>query len=489
MSEHLLGIDAGGTVTKAVLFDTGGREVAAGSVSRPASTPRPRWVERDMDDLWDACSEAIRACLRGVDPASVVGVGLAGHNDGTYLIDAGLRPVRPGILASDTRSEPVLDEWRESGVLARALPLIGQQPFAASPAAILAWLVRNEPEALRHTRWFVFCKDWLRLQLTGEIATDPTEASASFTSVAGALQGPARYAPEALELFGIEQVRDALPPIVPSWDVAGRVTAAAAERTGLRAGTPVICGSHDVDAAAIGVGAVRPGELSVIAGTFSINQVVSTDLHADPRWQARAFANPGQLLNMSTSPASASTLDWFVRRLCGLETFDFLDSEVGTVLDDAGDLLFLPYLYGSPMLPHATGGFLGLQGWHTRAHLLRALMEGVVCNHRLHIDALAEAFPLSPVARATGGGMRSAVWRQLFADGLGRRIEVVDTSEAGARGAAVLAGLGLGVYADLADAVARTVRVVAVHEPKGDLERTYDRFRSAISALSPLWTA
>jgi len=490
---YLLGIDSGGTVTKAVLYDLAGHEVAAGSAGSRASTPHPRWVERDMDEAWDACADAIRQAIGNVDPGDIAAVGLAGHNDGLYLVDATLRPVRPAILASDTRAEDVLDAWQASGVQAAAVPLIGQRPYGASPVALLAWLAKHEPSTLDSARWMLFCKDWLRLQLTGEVGTDATEASCSFTSVRSAAAGKAAYDDAILDLFDLRQVAGKRPPMYGSTEIVGAVTGAAAAATGLRVGTPVACGAHDVDAAAVGLGAVAPGELSIGAGTFSINQVVSTDLHVDYRWQARAFLQPGQMLNMSTSPASASTLDWFVRRLVGVDSFDFVGDEVGAVLDDPSQLLFLPYLYGSPMLPHATGGFLGLQGWHTRAHLLRALMEGVVCNHRLHIDALASAFELSPVVRATGGGMRSPVWRQMFADGLGRTVEVPDTDEAGARGAAVLAGIGVGHYRDLSEAISATVRVSATHRP--DPERVtafngvYQRFTAAISALTPLWTA
>lgn len=489
MSRYLLGIDSGGTVTKAVLYDLAGREVAAGSAGSRASTPQPRWVERDMDDAWAGCAEAIRRAIADVDPADIACVGMTGHNDGIYLVDSALRPVRPAILASDTRSQPILDEWRAAGIEDAALALIGQWPFAASPVAVLSWLARNEPSTVERTRWLLFCKDWLRLQLTGEVGTDPTEASSSFTSVTSAVTGRAHYDDAVLKLFDLPQLAGKRPPIHGSTDVVGAVIGRAAEATGLREGTPVICGSHDVDAAAVGLGAVQPGRLSIVAGTFSINQVVSTDVHTDHRWQARAFVQPGQLLNMSTSPASASTLDWFVRRLVGVDSFDFVGDEVRGVLDDPSELLFLPYLYGSPMLPHSTGGFLGLQGWHTRAHLLRALMEGVVCNHRLHIDALATAFSLDPVVRATGGGMRSPVWRQLFADGLGRTIEVPDTDEAGARGAAVFAGLGVGIYRDLAEAVDATVRIAATHEPEKNLDAIYARFTAAIEALNPLWNS
>lgn len=486
----LLGVDAGGTVTKAVAFDTDGHEVASGRASSGASTPHPGWVERDMAQAWEGCAEAIRRCLAGV-AGRIAAVGVVGHNDGGYLIDERGTPVRAAILASDTRTETLLDSWRASGISAELLSLTGQTPFAASPIALAAWLAEHEPESLVATRWWLFCKDWLRFNLTGEIGTDPTEASCSFTSVADTAAGRSRYDDAILSLVGLDAVRAARPPLHPPSAVVGAVTAAAARATGLAEGTPVVCGSHDVDAATIGIGAALPGQTSIVAGTFSINQVVSTELHTDPRWQARAFLEPGQLLNMSTSPASASILEWFVRRLVNADAdFSFLDTELAPVMGDESELVFLPYLYGSPMLPHATGTLIGLRGWHGRPHLLRALLEGVVCNHRLHLQALSSAFTITEPIRATGGAMRSTVWRQLFADGLGRRIEIPDTTEAGARGGAALAGIGVGIYSGLADAVARTVRVVDVREPDpgSGFDAVYDRFTRALRALGPLWS-
>ncbi|MGI8870187.1 MAG: FGGY-family carbohydrate kinase [Mycobacteriales bacterium] len=490
--DFLLGIDAGGTLVKALLVDGEGYAVAAGSASRPASTPHPGWAERSMPEVQEVAGTAVRRCLSGagVGPSAIAAIGIVGHNDGAYLLDASLRPVRPAILASDTRTESLLDRWRRDGRLTAALPIIGQQPFAASPIALLAWLSEHEPAVLDRAAHLLFCKDWIRLGLTGEVATDPTEASASFTSVDSALRGPAAYDDRILELYGVADLGRLQPPILASTAVAGVVSERAAAATGLRAGTPVITGCHDVDAAAVGVGAIEPGVLSLVAGTFAINQVVSTDLHLDGRWQARAFAVPGRLLNMSTSPASASALDWFVRRFVGgtdEPDFGFVDDEVGQVAEDPDVPLFLPYLFGTPLLPHAEAGFIGLHGRHTRAHLLRAVLEGVVCNHRLHVDALRSAFDLAPVARATGGGMRSARWRQLFADGLGIGIEVTDTDEAGARGAAVLAGVGIGVYAGLEDAITRTVRIRHVHEPdparRARFETTYARFQDVATRV------
>jgi L-xylulokinase len=191
---------------------------------------------------------------------------------------------------------------------------------------------------------------------------------------------------------------------------------------------------------------------------------------------------------MSTSPASATNLDWLLRTVTGPIPHDEIDAEIRAVAGDPSDIVFHPFLYGSPHGPDASASFLGMRGWHSRGHLLRALYEGVVCNHRTHVSSLREAFPTGPVARLSGGGSRSSVWPQLFADGLGVDIEITDTTEAGARGAAVLAGLGIGVWPDLDTAVADTVRVDRrfTRDPLGAqrFDDIYDRYQRSVRALA-----
>src|SRR5262245_11686403 len=269
---YRLGVDAGQTVTKAALFDLSGRELAVASAGTRTVSARPRWQERDMDEAWTQTAQAIRRCLAeaAVEPASVRAVGLCGHNDGVHLVDAAGRPVRPAILATDSRAYVQAERMRAGELGTRALELTGQVPVAYSPAPLLAWLREHEPRALDRARYLLFCKDWLRLCLTGEVATDPSEASAFCTDV-----HTQTWSPAVLELFGLAGLARLLPPIVDSAAVVGTVTAGAGELTGLRAGTPVVTGAHDVDAAALGIGAVAPGSLSLVMGTFSINQVVA----------------------------------------------------------------------------------------------------------------------------------------------------------------------------------------------------------------------
>lgn len=496
----LLGIDAGGTVTKVAAFDLSGRQVAVASEGTVVSSPRPRWQERDMDELWQQCALAMRKCLAAVAAAGlgpVLAVGVCGHNDGAYLVDAAGAPVRPAILATDSRAHAYADRIRGDDLLAkRALELTGQVPFAASPAAVMQWLRDEEPDALARTRWELFCKDYLRLRLTGEAASESSEASASFTD----LHSQA-WSDEALELYGLRAVRDLLPPLRGAAEVAGTVTTAAAEATGLPAGTPVVTGAHDVDAAAVGIGALEPGRLSLVMGTFSINQVVGTAAEVDPRWQARAFLRPGQWLHMSTSPSSASNLDWFVRRFGPYDADGRPDPAAAVELaaavvarggsGGAGDgPVFLPFLYGSPHGDDVAAALVGVRGWHEVGDVALAVLEGVVLNHRTHVDALRERFALREPARLCGGGSRSPWWSQLLADALDLAIEVTDADEAGARGAAVLAGVGAGVWPDLGSAVAETVHVVRRHDPDAAatarLDTAYDRYRRVVDSVRGL---
>lgn len=489
----LLGVDAGQTVTKACVFDRTGRPLGEGSGRVAVASPLPHWVERDLEEVWQATVAAVRSALAdaGVDGARIAAVGIVGHNDGLYLLDETLSPVRPAVTAMDTRAYDVLAEWRADPVRwRRMLDLTGQVPYAGSPSALLAWFARHEPAVLERTRWVVFCKDWLRIRLTGPVglATDPSEASCAFTDAR-----TQAYSDEVWELYGLAGLGDRLPPLRASHEVAGEVTAEAAELTGLPAGTPVVTGAHDVDGTALGTGVVAPGRLSLVAGTFSINQVVSTEVSVDERWQARTFLTPGTWLNMSTSPSSATNLEWW-RSLFGMggDQADYaaLEFEVSQALEKSSVPLYHPFLYGSPYGENASAAFLGLRGWHGRGEVARAVYEGVVLGHRVHVDSLRERFALDGVARLSGGAARSPVWSQLFADALDLRVEVPACSETGARGAALLAALGIGWYDSLAEA-ADGVEIGRRHSPDPEgvarLANRYETFVAAAEALRPLW--
>lgn len=495
MTDLLLGVDAGTTVTKAVLFDSSGNELARASRRVPLMYPVPHHVERDQDVLWQAVAEAIREVLAAVPGSSelVRSVGITSHGDGVYLVDESGMPTRPGIMSLDTRAREVVEGWDRSGVSDDALALTGQRPWPSSPAALLAWLMTHEPDVLARSRWALAAKDALRFRMCGVVATEPTEASLAFTNVRTQV-----YDPAVLDLYGLISVERLLAPVQPCDAVVGYVTEDAAALTGLAAGTPVAGSAHDVDCSAIGTGVISPGTASVVAGSFSINQVVSAEPVTGDRWLARNFVSPGRWMNMAISPTSSANMEWFVQQFAADELargqregdpFAFVEREIDAIASDPSDVVFLPFLYGSPLPTSASAAFLGLQGWHGRGHLLRAVMEGVAFTHRIHVDDLAAIFPIDNV-RLTGGASRSHRWCQIFADVLGRPIEVTNIEESGAWGSAMLAALAADVFPSLADAVESTVTVEHRYLPNSDhLDATYQDFTRALVALDPYWKA
>jgi L-xylulokinase len=485
----LLGLDIGNTVLKAILIDTEGNVIALTRTRCPLTPSDAGFAERDMSLLWQKTAAAIRRCVHDArrSGTEIIAVGVSGHGDGVYLVDGELRPTRAAILPTDTRASGLIDRWRTAGILDHALQLTGQQPFTGSPAAILAWLSEHEPDVLNDSRWVLAAKDWIRLQLTGQPTTDLTDASASFIPV-----GTRHYSPEALNLFGLTAQAEKLPDIQPSTSVVGAVTTAAARESGLAESVPVVAGAHDTDTAAIGMGAASPGVLSVVAGTFSVNQVVSRDIRTDARWQVRPFA-AGGFLNMSTSPASATNLDWFLETLgsSGDAAFAIASRDVQGVLNDQLKLVYHPFLHGSTLDSEAAASFIGLRTWHTRAHLPRAVFEGVVCNHRTHIAALQERFSLAPRARLAGGASRSTTWSQMFADALDLIFDVPETPDASAFGAALIAGVGTGIWKDVPEAIDNAVRVARTHHPHEErVQRFHETDKSYLrlmTALRQIW--
>jgi L-xylulokinase len=493
----LLGIDNGLTVTKAVIFDERGIPLATARRRLPQSMPKPRHVERDLLGLWKATAEAIAEALResGRPAADVVGIAATAHGDGVYLLDRDRQPLGPGILSLDSRAGEVAERWQGGSVARDALALTGQLPHASAPSSVLAWIKLNEPERYARIGHILAPKDWLRFCLTGTIGTDRTEASTSFTDVRGQ-----DYSLQALRIFGLEALVGTLPPIAGSAEIVGHVSREAAAVTGLAEGTPVVAGLHDVTASALGIGGHKPGVAALVAGTYSINEVVSTRPAVDERWFCRNAIAPGEWNNMAISPASAANYDWFLDRLCQADQaraeeqahsiHEVLGPEIEQALDRPSALFFHPYLYGSPFGATPSAGFLGLRGWHDRGDMLRAVLEGIAYNHRIHVDALREGFDID-TARLTGGISRNPVFAQLFADVLNMPVTVTETEEAAAWGAALCAGAGVGLFSS------------PRHDPRdlATLERTflpdsqraqrqnerYRLFREMIDALTPVW--
>jgi L-xylulokinase len=494
LAQYFLGIDAGLTVTKAVVFALDGTQVAVEARRVRTVSEVPRHVERDQDELWEAVVAAVRGVLVAarINPVDIAGIGVTAHGDGLYFVDEDLRPVGRGIASLDTRAGDILRRWHEDGTDRRALEVTGQMPFASTPATLLAWFAEHDPDTLARAAWALPCKDVLKARLTGRVSTDRTEASLSFVNYR-----TQEYSVDAFEVYGLGAYRDLFSPAYDSTEIVGELTDDAARQLGLMAGTPVAASAHDVDCSALGTGAWQPGAMSVIAGTYSINQSISAAPAPDPAWCTRNFVVPGQWMNQAVSPSSATNMEWFVQRVMvgpggvsGADVFARVEAEIAEIDLDADEVIYAPFLYGSPLDADASASFLGVRGWHTRGHLLRAVMQGVAFNHRHHIDALRAAFPVDRI-HLTGGATQSPRWAQMFADVLNAEVAIAAVSESGALGACMLTAVAVGAHASLGEAVDAMVGELRAFAPSTQAvaryEAGYTRYRAALAALEPFW--
>lgn len=494
MGEYLLGLDAGNTVIKAVIFDRMGREIAHAGEEGHSRMPCPGHVERDLGELWANAKRVIRTCIdtAGIAASDIAAIGCAGHGNGLYALDRDGEPLL-GIQSLDTRAAGLVEEWAADGVGDRTYPIARQRPWSSQTPTLLAWLKRNRPELFKRVGTVFFSKDFVVNRLTGVRVSEVSDMSG-----AGLLDLAARrYDAALMEAYGLGDCMDVLPPLIESADIAGTVTEAVAAETGLAAGTPVIGGLFDVVASALGSGVSRTGSASVIAGTWSINQVVIDGPDLDgPVFMSSTFDRT-RYMAMENSATSAANLEWLVREFFagehgeGVSPFDACCALAAAVEPAADDPLYHPYLYGAQQDGHARAGFYGIAGWHTKGHLVRALLEGVAFGHRQHIEAIRQAGATFDEAMLSGGGSRSRLWPQIFADVLGLPVTVAASRETGALGAAIAAGTGVGLFADFTEGANAMVRVDRHYRPNGALAAHYGRryalCKDITEAMAPLW--
>jgi L-xylulokinase len=492
VGSYLLGLDVGNTVTKAVLFDTTGRQVGFHALDGATHKPAPGMVERSVPELWENAKTAIRSCMEAAKVSSrdILAIGCAGHGNGLYLLDKTNEPLL-GIQSLDSRAAKLAEELDHAqGSAMHAISL--QRPWPSQTPVLLAWMKRHRPDLYARAGTVVFAKDILTWNLTGRRVSEISDMSG-----AGMLRlPPLTYSPELLAMYGLEDAAGLFPELIEPAQIAGHVTETAAMATGLAAGTPVIAGYFDVVSSAMGSGVVRPGEASIVAGSWSINQVFSAAPVVDERvFMVSAFA-PGCFVNMENSATSAANLEWYVRTFIergrhGSEPFNFVNDAVGQTKPSLEDPLFHPFIYGGRMGAHQRGGFYGLAGWHDEGNILRALFEGVMFEHRRHVEVLAEAGVTFQRAALSGGGARSPHWPQIFADGLDVTVTVAEVQETGALGAVMGAAIAIGLYADYNSAVSAMSRPKSTFVPNSAMRQHYDRryarWTRLTAAMEPIW--
>lgn len=500
MGKCLLGIDNGCTVSKAGLFTLEGREVAVASGKTELLCPQPGGVERDMDEMWQKTAAAIKQVIAkaAVTADEIACIACTGHGNGLYLIDKQGSPVRNAILSTDSRARKYIEKWLTDGIDKKVRPKTMQSLWPAQPNALLAWLRDNEPETLKNAGWILMAKDYIRFKLTGEVHAELTDFSG--TSLIN-LQ-TRKYDEALLGDFGIAEMRELLPPIVQTADICGHVTAEAATQTGLKAGTPVAGGMFDIDACGLACGVVDETQLCMVVGTWGNNQYISRTPVVDENvFMTSCYSIPDYYLMLEGSATSGSNLEWFVTQFFeaekaiadkqGTSVYDICNELVAAAEPEQSNIVFLPFLYGSNANPDAKASFLGINAWHGRGHVLRAIYEGVVFGHKTHVQRLLKFRDMPEVIRLTGGAARSNVWLQIFADVFQIPVQIPDGTELGALGAAIAAGVAAGCFADYDQAVQAMVHFSRLVEPNPDraelYQAKYERYRKVIETLDPVW--
>lgn len=498
MAMKLLGIDIGTSGTRAVLLDAGGRLVSsATSEHAPIASPHQGWAEQHPHDWWSAACRAIPECLeRGRTPAAEIGgIGLTGQMHGLVLLDRNAEVLRPSIIWCDQRTGQECRAITEKVGAGRLVELTANPAVTGFTLPKIWWVQKHESEIWARVRTILLPKDYVRFRLTGARATDVADASGTlvFDVVNRRWSRPMMEASQLGE--------DLLPRVFESQEIAGQVSAEGARATGLRAGTPVVAGAGDQAAGAVGLGIVRPGVVSATIGTSGVVFASTASPLLDPLGRIHTFCHavPDRWHVMGVTQAAGYSLRWF-RDQFGAparsgddparDRYDRLLEEASEVPAGSDGLLWAPYLMGE-RTPHldakARGALVGLTASHRRAHVIRAILEGVAFSLRDTLEIFSELkLPVESI-RLGGGGARGALWQQVQADVYGMAVDLVEAEEGPGYGAGLLAGVGTGVWTSVERACEAAVRIARRVEPdpqnRAAIGRQYGTYRKLYPAL------
>ena len=500
---YLLGIDVGTTGCKVLLIDVAGSVVADETREYPVSMPRPLWSEQNPDDWWEAVSAGITLVLHaaGAEADQIAGVGLTGQMHGLVLLDEHGEVLRPCILWNDQRTAEQCAAITETVGAQRSLELTGNPVLTGFTAPKLLWVRQHEPETYRRIGHVLLPKDYIRYRLTGEFFSEVSDASGTSMFDVGKRQ----WSDEMLAALDVP--RAWLPEVTESPVASAKVNMAAAKATGLSAGTPVVGGGGDQAAQAVGTGIIDEGVVSATLGTSGVVFAASDSYRVEPEGRLHAFCHavPGKWHLMGVMLSAAGSFRWYrdtlgeaeVRRAKreNRDPYDLLTEAAADVPPGCEGLLFLPYLTGERTPhpdPNARGVFFGLTLRHRKAHLTRAVLEGVTYGLRDSLELMRDLGLAVKQVRASGGGARSKLWRQMLADVFNTPIVTVNVTQGAAYGAALLAGVGVGAYADVNAACETAVRVTGQKEPgraAAIYEDYYPRYRALYPALAAEFAA
>lgn len=484
---YFIGIDSSTTATKALLIDEQGDVVGVAASEYGYETPRPLWSEQHPGLWWDATVASIRHLLQttGVAADDIHGIGLTGQMHGLVLLDGAGQVLRPAILWNDQRTGAQCDTIRARLGKQRLIEITGNDALTGFTAPKIVWVQEEEPAIWAQARHILLPKDYVRFKLTGEYAMDKADGAGTILFDLKTRD----WSPEVLAALNIPAAY--LPPTHEGPAITGYLSHDAAAATGLRIGTPVMAGGGDQAAGAVGVGAVQPGIVGLVLGTSGVVFATTAGPFVEPEGRLHAFCHavPGRWHFMGVMLSAAGSLRWYRDTMAPGVGFDELLAPAAGVAPGSEGLLFLPYLTGE-RTPHpdplARGAFVGLTVRHGAAHMTRAVLEGVAFGLRDSFELIkaASGAGISQV-RVSGGGAKSPLWRQILADVMDAELATVNTTEGAAFGAALLAGVGAGVWPDVETACRRTIQVTGATQPQPDAVAAYQRWYGIYRGLYP----
>lgn len=491
----LLGLDLSTTGAKALLLDDEGNVVGSATTPLSLSAPHALWSEQNPEDWWQAMRRSIARVLAAADHSSdsVAAIGLTGQMHGLVLLDHEGAVLRPAILWNDQRCGDECDEIRARVGREKLVAITGNDALTGFTAPKILWVEKHEPEIYRRIRHVLLPKDYIRYKLTGTFALDKADGSGTMLFDLG----QRTWSREILAALNIDAAW--LPPVFEGHEKTGAVTVTAAELTGLRSGTPVVAGGGDQSAQAVGTGVVRPGTIAVTLGTSGVVFAATEAALIEPQGRLHSFCHAvaGRWHLMGVMLSAAGSLQWYRDKFAPDRDFEELVNEASRVPAGSDCLIFLPYLSGE-RTPHpdplARGAWIGLTARHGPAHLTRSLLEGVAFGLKDIFLLLGDAgLGAIDQVRVSGGGAKSTLWRQILADVLERELVTVNTTEGAAYGAALLAGVGAGIWPDVDAACAQTIRVTDSVSPNPETARKYqllhEEYRRLYPALKPTFHA
>lgn len=496
--KYAIGLDNGGTAIKAVLFDASGKEIASSDCATELISNKPGYMERDMEVMWQANCQCIRNVIEKskVDPMDIEVISLSGHGKGLYLWGND-KPVRNGILSSDTRTLPYLEKWQEEGIEDLLFDKILQTLHTGQPALLLAWLKEYEKEKYNSIQYIFSAKDYIRFRLTNKAYSEITDLSGS-----GLFNVKEKFLDDSiLKAFHIDEIIDKIPPICDTFHICGKITPEASKLTGLMEGTKVSAGMFDVDACAIAMDITSSENICCVNGTWSVNEYIAKSPVLKKGIKNSLYVQDGYYLIEESSATGAGNLSWVLNTIfdssmfsSSQEMYAYVNETVSSISPESCDVYYLPYLYGSNVNPNAKAGFVGLDAYHNKGHMLRAVYEGIVYSMKIHVDRLLASRQKPKAIRLAGGITKSSVWIQMVADILDMPIETItSTTELGALGCVITGFVSIGEYSSLKEATQQMVSISNTVYPNTErvsiYKKKYKKYCALVDALDSFWKA